>query len=304
MTETLAARLRATWRAQAESGFLLADPGATGETRRAFDAGTGLTFCFRWLPHREIRFDTAELARRGVLESGIEPAALFRDPRDPEGRYCFLCPENLRIAFPAQLLIPVHAGGRDWFAGVNFAWLADHHFTVMTADHIDQTYDRAALEAMVELHRATDGEFRVVYNGEGAGTSIPWHRHLHITTEALPIEALAPGAESDYPLPLHRFPVATTGIERVHETVRSWIGADPEHHRVNLLIAGPPEAPTAFVLERDVRRPAAAGKGPMGGFEAAGFFPYSDPLSREGFERADLETAQRRPTEIRPPAYD
>jgi len=93
-----------------------------------------------------------------------------------------------------------------------------------------------------------------------------------------------------------------SGLDEAHEAVESWIGADPEHHRVNLLIAGAAGAASAFVLARDVRRSHAPGKGLMGGFEAAGVFAYSEPLCREGFEGACLETARELLVSIRPDA--
>lgn len=302
MAEPLASRLRATWRSQAESGFLLGDPEAAVETRVAPDPATGVTFRFRWLPHREVRADTEELARRGILDASVDPASLFRDPRDPAGRYCFLCPSNLQAVFPAETLLPIAAGGSTWVAGANFAWLAANHFTVMTADHIDQAYERSLLDTMLDLHRETDGDFRVLYNGGHAGASIPWHRHLHLATEELPIERLRPGTEPEYPLPLRRFDVSETGPEPIDRAITTWVRADPRRHRANLLVAGPSQAPVAFVLERDVRRAAAPGKGLMGGFEAAGDFAYSEARSRTDFERADLATARRLLSEIRPPA--
>lgn len=304
MTDDLATRLDSTWRSQAESGFLLSDPGAPVETRRALDPVTGVTYRFRWLPHRELRNDAAELTRRGILDGACDPASLYRDPRDPSGRYCFLCPANLRRAFPGEVLVPVTAGGVDWSAGANFAWMAADHFTVMTNDHVDQAYDRGVLDAMIDIHRQTRGRFRVIYNGDGAGASIPWHRHLHVIGESLPIEEMVPGSEAGYPLPLHRFEATEGGPAAADRVIRTWLERDPLHHRVNLLVAGPHSAPVAFVVERDARRPTAARKGLMGGFEAAGDFVYSEPGLRSDFERADLETATRLLTEIRPPASD
>ena len=84
----LAALLTATWQRQAEDGFLLAPPAEAGvEERRVRDAIAGIEFRFRWMPHRELRTDTAALERRGILNPEREEAALFRDPRDSSGRH-------------------------------------------------------------------------------------------------------------------------------------------------------------------------------------------------------------------------
>lgn len=69
MTDTadLAERLEATWLAQAEAGFLLSDPAtAPVEIRAVADPVSNVVFRLRWLPHREIRHDIAELERGEV----------------------------------------------------------------------------------------------------------------------------------------------------------------------------------------------------------------------------------------------
>ena len=233
MPEPLAVRLVETWTRQIESGFILGDPGAPIETRLIPDPDSGVTFRLRWLPHRRLRTDTAALERKGILNPGRDEGALFRDRRDPSGRHCFLCPDNVQICHPAEELVPLQAGGRTWRAGANFAWLAQNHFTVMTEDHVDQRFDEAVMEAMLDLHGQTDGEFRIVFNGAYAGATIPWHLHLHITTDPFPVEAFSADHHRNYPMPLRVFPVTGSVRSNVTQHVLDWERRDPQHHRVN-----------------------------------------------------------------------
>lgn len=300
MADELADQLRKTWAAQIDSGFVLGDPAADVETRRALDLSTGVSFRFRWLPHRELRTDPAELERRGILNPARDESRLFRDHRDKSGRHCFLCPTNLAISNPAEILVPINAGDRHWQAGANFAWLAADHFTVMTDDHIDQVYSRSLLEAMLDLHSQTNGVFRIVFNGAGAGATIPWHLHLHISSDPLPVETLQPGRESAYPTPLRVFRLSDTTIAQIDGYVSAWEHQDREHHRVNLLVAAVEGEPVVFVFLRDSRYTMATNKGLMGGWEVAGDFAYSEPGSRPDFETADLETIRTALSQIRP----
>ena len=299
MVERLSAAMRRTWREQTRIGFLLDEPGRTPETRKAFDPSTGVEFRFRWLPHRRLRSNTAELERRGILDPDRDESRLFRDGREPSGAHCFLCPENVVISHPQETLVKIDAGGRRWSAGTNFAWLGADHFTVMSDIHEDQLYSRSVLEAMCDVHQQTDGEFRIVFNGHGAGATIPWHLHFQVTTDPMPVESLERGAGSDYPVPLARFPIdEAAGADRY---VVDWMKQDPGHHRVNLLVAAPSGCGEVFVVLRDTRRSSAGGKGLMGGWEVSGDFPFSDPAHRIVFDNADLEYARAALAEIRPP---
>jgi hypothetical protein len=300
MAENLAAVLTVTWASQVASGFILGDPSAPVETRYAADAATGVTFRLRWLPHRELRTDTRALESRGILNPNRDEATLFRDPRDPSGRHCFLCPENVRVCHPREKLVPLQAGGRAWRAGANFAWLAQNHFTVMTADHVDQDFDEAVLEAMLEIYEQTGGAYRVVFNGAYAGATIPWHLHFHVTTDAFPVEGLKPGRDEDYPTPLRVFVMEPSLVTAVAGFVGAWEQRDPAHHRVNLLVASHAGSAAVYVFLRDTRATIAANKGLMGGWEVAGDFAYSE--QRQQFETADLETVRTAFAAIRPPA--
>jgi hypothetical protein len=295
----LADTLSETWRLQEKEGFLLSDPEGI-EERILPDPSVGVAYRLRWMPHREIRSDTAELERRGILNPNRRHEILFRDPRDPSGRHCFLCRKNIEECNPMEQLIPIRLAGRDYLAGANFAWIEDNHFTVMAAEHIDQDFTPHVLDAMVELYRRTGGEYRVLYNGAQAGATIPWHLHYQVTTERLPVEDLPEGAEAHYPAALRRIEVDGQGTLDALAAVREWVDRDPDHHRVNVLVAGDVSHPTVHVFARDSRRSRARIKGLMGGFEICGDLIYSEPDMRVIFETATAETAHQAIAEVRP----
>jgi hypothetical protein len=294
----LTALLQETWRGQVAGGFLLGDPLGPVEAQYADDPATGVRFRFRWLPHRELRADSAELKSRGIYDPGGEERDLPVPFRDPAGNPCFLCPGMIGAFFPKEILLPVDAGGRRWWAGANFAWLARNHFTVISDRHEGQDYCTGVLAAMTDIHNDTGGAFRVIFNGAGAGASIPWHLHLQMTTEPFPIEDLRHGAEGRYPLTMARF----DDIGEADAFIRRWEEADRSHHRVNLLVAGPQGRPRVFVFRRDSRRPTSSEKGLMASFEASGDFVFDGRQYREVFETADLALVYRAFDEIRPPA--
>jgi hypothetical protein len=298
----LARRLTDTWTRQAREGFLLSDPDTAAiEERILPDEEAGIAYRIRWMPHRELRADTAELERRRILNPDRDHAKLFRDPRDPSGRHCFLCVENIAECHPMERLVPLELAGRSYVAGANFAWIERNHFTVISVEHIDQDFTSQVLDAMAELHAATGGEYRVLYNGAQAGATIPWHLHYQVTTERLPVEDLPPGREDRYPAALHRFVIDGSGTDEARDAAHEWIERDPEHHRVNVLIAGPVGRPVAHVFARDSRLTHAAMKGLMGGFEICGDLVYSEPDKRHVFETATAEVARHAIAEVRPP---
>lgn len=300
MGDGLSGLLQSTWKEQLATGFILGDPSQPVESRIAPDPFTGVDFRFRWLPHRELRTDPAELERRGILSPDCFEADLYRDPRDESGRHCFLCPSNVAICHPMETLIPVVAGGKRWQAGANFAWLASDHFTVITEQHEDQVYSTSVLQAMLDINEQTAGVFRVVFNGAGAGATIPWHLHLHISSDAMPVESLLPGTEKHYPTPVGVFPLAAATVAEVNAYIADWVNRDVEHHRVNLLLATVAEGPKVFVFLRDTRFTIASNKGLMGGWEVAGDFAYSEPGMRAEFETASLATVTEALGQIRP----
>jgi len=299
----LADRLIETWAQQGREGFLLSDPeSAEIETREHADARCGVTWRFRWMPHREVRGDVAELERRGILDAERDESKLFRDPRDGKGRHCFLCRSNIAECHPMERLVPMRLAGRAYLAGANFAWIEPDHFTVMDAEHVDQAYSRHTLDAAVDFHRQTEGRFRLLLNGPSAGATIPWHMHFQITTAAMPIEAMDPAEAQGYPTAVDRFELSgPAAVDDVHAFAAGWIGRDVGHHTVNLLIAEADGRSWAFVFPRDKRRATAEGKGLVGGFEAAGDFVLSAPAERAVFDASDAGVARGILEQIRPP---
>lgn len=295
----LAETLVNTWAQQGRDGFLLSDPQTAAiETAHTLDESSGVRFRFRWMPHREIRADVAELQRRGILNPQRDESKLFRDPRDQSGRHCFLCAGNIRECHPLETLVPLRLGGRDYLAGANFAWIEHDHYTVMAARHVDQAYDRHALHAMLDLHAQTQGRFRVLFNGNNAGATIPWHLHYQITTAPMPIEEMPPGREAGYPTVVHRFRIA----DDAHAAADDWLRRDPAHHSVNIFIATVAGETRVYVFPRDQRRARAANKGLVGGFEVAGDFVLSAPREEETFRNASAKIARSILTQIRPDA--
>ncbi len=298
----LADILTGTWRQQQRDGFLLSSP-TSGEieTRLVQDESSGMLWRFRWMPHREIRGDVQELQRRGILNPERDESKLYRDPRDSKGRHCFLCPQNIAECHPMERLVEMTLAGRRYFAGANFAWIEPNHFTVLDAEHVDQAYSRHALDAAVDLHRRTGGAYRVLFNGPGAGASIPWHMHFQITTEAMPIERLSLGRQGDYPTVVRRFEL-DAGVEDAHDYAVKWVEVDRDNHTINLLIATIEGAgAAAFIFPRDSRYSTASGKGLVGGFEASGDFCLSAPDERDTFDNADSSTARDILWQVRPP---
>ncbi len=303
MTE-LARKLLDTWKQQAEDGFLLSDPATANiETSEVADPECGIRYRFRWMPHREIRGDVAELQRRGILNPDRDESKLFRDPRDPNKRHCFLCKENIAECHPLERLVPLDLAGRRYWAGANFSWIEFDHFTILTDKHEDQEYSRAALDAACDLHRLTGGAFRVLFNGTGAGASIPWHFHFQITTAEMPIERIVPGTEASYPTAIGRFSFDEAGVRAAHDFAASWLDGDRANHSLNLLIATTDGRACVFIFPRDKRHATADCKGLMGGFEVAGDFVLSAPREEETFRNASVEIARDMLSQIRPPAW-
>ena len=298
---TLVATLIETWATQGRDAFLLTDPSSVEiPTREAIDSTNGVPYRFRWMPHRELRGDVAELERRGILNPRRDEGRLFRDGRDTTGRHCFLCAANIAECHPMEILVPLELAGRRYFAGANFAWIERNHFTVMSAEHVDQAYSRHVLEAILELHQKTSGRFRVLYNGLGVGATIPWHLHLQITTASLPIEYLRPGREDHYPTTVRRFEMRHGGLDGAHAAAHDWLGRDPANHSLNLLAATVDGDPTVFLFPRDQRHASANGKGLVGGFEVAGDFVLSSPREEATFDGASVLTARAILRQVRP----
>ena len=302
--KSLAETLIETWATQGHDGFLLSDPADTEiPIHEAFDPRCGVSYRYRWMPHREIRGNVRELERRGILNPGRDESKLFRDGRDSSGRHCFLCEGNIAECHPMERLVPIMLSGREYLAGANFAWIERNHFTVMAAEHMDQLYSRHVMEAMLDLHLQTQGQFRVLFNGAGAGATIPWHMHYQITTGEMPIERLGPGNEENYPTAVCRFPLGSAGLDHAHFAAQQWLEGDTQNRSLNILIATIGSDPCIFVFPRDQRHASATGMGLVGGFEVAGDMVLSSPHEEHTFHHATVTTAREILAQVCPPDW-
>jgi len=175
------------YRQQVDCGFVLADPlsGKDQEEKRFFDECCGIEFRFLWNPSRQLRKNHELLVRRGVVAKHVDSDKLIN--KDKNGKACYLCKENIALQNPAEVLFPLKLAGEQYFAGANFAYITNNHFTIMSSVHRPQKYRRAVLGALDDFVLQTNGSFRAIFNGR-AGASIPWHEHLQATTEKFPIE--------------------------------------------------------------------------------------------------------------------
>ena len=75
--EPLAEVLDRDWEDQGRIGFLL-PASEEVEIRSVEDPVSAVSFRFRWLPHRELRSDLAELEARGIVSADRGDTELFR----------------------------------------------------------------------------------------------------------------------------------------------------------------------------------------------------------------------------------
>ena len=322
----LAYALLALYRQQVNCGFVLADPlNPTGKESKVFlDPHTGIEFQVMWNPDRELRGNRELLIERGVMAPKVDKEKLIH--RDRDGRACFLCAHNIAFQNPAEILLPMQLGGKAYYAGANFAYLANNHFTVMSAEHHSQEYGPQILAAMTDLVNRTDGHFRAIFNGLGAGASIPWHEHLQITTEPFPIEHIRI-RPSDVVRSLGNVQVSTPfyylsvwtvegrssqAVEHeAHRIAARWHRADPAHHTLNIIATKQNEAFRLFLFPRDSRKRAGTGKaGTMASYECGGTLILSyipkpgqpnQTNERKTFDAATLETVKALLAQIAPP---
>jgi len=288
----LAVALRALFRQQVRSGFVLFDPGAGGEHRVLEDEVDDARFVVQWNPERRLRLDHDILMERGI----VCPTDVPLINPDARGVPCYLCRHNIEHQNPAEVLLGLELGSIPFYLGANFAPIGAHHFTVMSAEHEPQRYQRGLLEAALDLIDRTNGEFRVLYNGR-AGASIEAHLHLHATTTELPVEAATSDDHIElskvalrrpaYPTPLWLLESASAAalIETGDEMLRRWHALDPEHHSENLLITRTAGEYRLFIYPRDRRRRTAPGRrGALASFELSGLIAIPRVEDRAVFE--------------------
>lgn len=316
--------LLALYRQQVNCGFVLADPliGKGREEKRFFDECCGIEFRFLWNPDRQLRKNHALLVQRGVVAKHVDTDKLIN--KDKNGKACYLCKENIALQNPAEVLFPLKLAGEQYFAGANFAYITNNHFTIMSSSHRPQQYRRGVLAVLDDFVLQTGGHFRAIFNGL-AGASIPWHEHMQATTEKFPIEdikirdtdVLRDDGHIRVSMPFYYTSVGVvegTSAAEVEDAgdraIQKWYSFNKEYHTENVIAAMTEGRFRMFLILRDTRKLTGTGKaGAMAAFECGGNIvlsyeppePESEKVNeRFTFDRASLETAKQLLFDIAP----
>jgi hypothetical protein len=321
----LAYALLALYRQQVHSGFVLADPLKTeGRTEKEFyDKDTGVTFRVQWNPHRELRKNHALLIERKVIAANVDQAAVVN--RDCTGKPCYLCRTNIELQNPGEILLEIGLAEEKFYAGANFAYITNNHYTLMNSEHRPQRYRKKVLEILNDFLDQTKGFFRVIFNGL-AGASIEWHEHLQATTEPFPVEQarLKPqdivhqGPHCTVSQPLYYVPLwVVEGTDRdqcesaADILIRKWQSLNERKHTVNIIAARSEDAYRMFIVLRDKDKLAgdtAGKKGAMAAFETGGniVLSYKPPPGKDEvnekrtLDSADLDIVKQLLYSVRP----
>ena len=333
---SLSYALLALYRQQVHSGFVLTDPLQTQriEEKRFFDPDTGIIFRLQWNPHRELRHDRRLLIQRGIIAQDVDKARLIHP--DAKGNPCFLCKYNIERQNPGEILLDMTLAGEAFYAGVNFAWITNNHFTVINAQHQDphtqlpsQKYRKKILAVLNDFIDKTGGRFVALFNAS-AGASIQDHEHLQVTTEPLPIQTIRTTdadvvywnsnvrvSKPAYYLPL--WVVEGRDKSKIETTtdivLQAWHGLNQQDHTENLIAAKSGCMYRTFVILRDKNKLAGAKagkKGAMAAFEAGGHIVLSHRPEdtkknideRQTFDKASLETVKTLLRAIHPDEQD
>lgn len=316
--------LLALYRQQVNCGFVLADPlrSEGQEEKRFFDEHCGVEFRLLWNPGRELRKNHELLIQRGVVAKSIDESKLVN--KDKSGKACYLCKENIALQNPAEILFSIKLAGEKYFAGANFAYITNNHFTIMNSSHRPQQYRKQVLEVLDDFVLRTGGCFRAIFNGL-AGASIPWHEHMQATTEKFPLEDIKI-RDTDV---LHQdshirasvpFYYLNTGVvesasrarveDAIDRAIRKWHSFNKQYHTENVIAAMTDGRFRMFLILRDTRKLAGRGKaGGMASFECGGniVLSYEPTENQRGkvneritFDRASVETAKQLLSDIAP----
>jgi len=313
----LAYGLLALYRQQVNCGFVLGDPlSPHGKKIKRFkDKRTGVEFRFLWNPDREMRKNHKLLIKRGVIAGDVDKSKLINIQKD--GTPCYLCRDNIALQNPAEILLPVRIAGQDYFAGANFAYIENNHFTIINARHCRQRYEKRILASLVDFVTKTDGFFRAIFNGL-AGATIVWHEHLQATTEPFPVEGIRI-RQNDILFqksglcvsrPFYYTPLLvvegrnkTAVINTADRIIIGWQNLNPKTNTENIIAVKSDGLFRIFIFLRDTSRLAGKGKfGGMASFECGGSIVLSykpkpgqkgKPDEQKTFDNADLDTVRR-----------
>jgi hypothetical protein len=306
--------LLSLYRQQVNSGFVLADPlnDKKKEEKKIFDPDTGVTFRVQWNPDRELRKNHELLVERGVITEKANETKLTN--KDKNGKACYLCKTNIDEQNPGEILIDMNFQGEKYYAGANFAYITNNHYTIMSEEHRPQQYRKKILEALNDFVDKTGGYFRTIFNGL-AGASIEEHEHMQATTEEFPIERLKIEnrdviyENNDIRISNPKYycsirVVEGTGRAKTEDAadkiISKWHNMDGQYHTVNIIAAKPDNQYRIFIILRDKRKLAGNGKsGAMASFETGGnvILSYEPKVKsgketneRETFDKTNLET--------------
>jgi hypothetical protein len=324
----LAYGLLALYRQQVNCGFVLSDPlNFRGKKVKRFkDKKTGVEFRFLWNPYREMRKNQSFLIKRGIIAGDFDKSKLINIQKD--GLPCYLCRENIALQNPEEILLPVRLAGQDYFAGANFAYIENNHFTIINARHRRQRYKKRILASLIDFVSRTDGFFRAIFNGL-AGATIIWHEHLQATTEPFPVESIRISRKDTVfhkrdlriSRPFYYIPLwvvegrnKQTVIQAADRVITGWQNLKLKTNTENIIAVKSNGLFRIFIFLRDARRLAGKGKfGGMASFECGGSIVLSykpkpgqkgKPDERKTFDNADIDTVKRLLTEIAPVADD
>jgi len=322
----LAYALLALYRQQVNSGFVLSDPlkPKRKEEKRFFDLDTGITFRLEWNPDRELRHDHQLLIERKVIAEDVDKTKLINP--DKKGEPCFLCEYNIKRQNPGEILLEIDLAGDKYYAGANFAYITNNHFTIMSVEHQPQQYRKKIIEVLNDFIDKTDGYFRAIFNGL-AGASIEEHEHLQVTTEKFPIEEIKIENKNvvynnnDIRISQPKYYVPVWIVEGRDKTkieiaadriIGAWHRLNEQDHTENIISAKSGYLYRTFVILRDKNKLAGnkvGKKGATAAFETGGNIILSyeprvkskgETNERETFDRANLETVKRLLKEISP----
>jgi hypothetical protein len=324
----LAYGLLALYRQQVNCGFVLDDPlSPRGKKIKRFrDKRTGVEFQVMWDSGRALRKNHKLLIERGIIAGDVDKSRMINIQKD--GRPCYLCRQNIALQNPAEIIQPMRLAGEDYFAGANFAYIENNHFTIISARHRRQRYEKHILASLIDFVLKTDGFFRVIFNGL-AGATILWHEHLQATTEPFPVESIRI-RDKDIVVqktgfrvsrPFYYLPLwvvegnnSNAIIEATDHIIVRWQKLNPEKHTENVITAKSGKLFRIFIFLRDTRRQAGKGKfGGMASFECGGsiVLSYKPKPGQKGkldeqrtFNHADIDTVRRLLAEIKPVADD
>jgi len=271
-----------------------------------------MEFVVNWNPFRAMRKHHGILIRRGIISEDIDKSKLIN--KDSSGKACYLCPKNIRIQNPKEILLKIKLADEDFYAGANFAYITNNHFTIMNSEHLKQIYRRKILSIMLSFVEKTKGYFRIIYNGT-AGASIKRHEHLQATTEKFPVESIKKSDciycqkqfkifMPDYYIPLYLLESENkeTLIDISNKIIKKWHSLS-QNHTENLIFIKENKKYRLFIILRDKTKLSGKGKrGAIASFEAGGTIVFScrpekdnkDEIDeRKTFENADLSTIKQ-----------